>query len=101
VGDGQVRRVELPEQRSHPFSLAKEQHALSLRPKKHEWLQAWIFALKHPFFAVTDKRGRFEIEGLPPGAYTFRAWHETFGEGAVQVTVPDSGAVRADFKFEP
>lgn len=34
----------------------------------------WI-VLDHPYFAVTDGRGRFEIEGLPPGRHEFRVLH--------------------------
>ena len=40
------------------------------------WMQAFVFVLDHPFFATTDASGRFEIRGLPPGEYVFRAWHE-------------------------
>jgi hypothetical protein len=42
-------------------------------------MNAWQLPLDHPFAAVTDADGRFEISGLPPGKYTFSVWHETPG----------------------
>ena len=65
----------------------------------HKWMAAWVFALDHPFFAVTDERGRFEIKGLPPGEYTLEAWHEELGEQ--RSTLRIEGAATADFTFRP
>jgi hypothetical protein len=39
-------------------------------------MAAWVGVFDHPFFAVTDEKGRFEIQGLPPGKYTVAVWHE-------------------------
>jgi hypothetical protein len=38
-------------------------------------MNAWFAAFDHPYFAVTDEQGRFEIRDIPPGAYTLIAWH--------------------------
>lgn len=35
-----------------------------------------VLALDHPFAAVTDNDGHFQIEGLPPGEHEFIVWHE-------------------------
>jgi hypothetical protein len=45
----------------------------------HPWMKAWHLPLDHPFMAVTDADGKFEIKGLPPGKYTFFVWHEIPG----------------------
>src|SRR4030066_859796 len=42
----------------------------------HPEMEAYILALKNPFFAVTDKTGKFTISGVPSGRYTLRTWHE-------------------------
>jgi plastocyanin len=42
----------------------------------HPWMGAWIGVVDHPFFAVTDADGKFEIKGLPAGTYTLGVWHE-------------------------
>jgi hypothetical protein len=65
----------------------------------HKWMAAWIFVLDHPFFAVTDEKGNFEIKGLPPGEYTFEAWHEEFGNQ--RVTLKVAGSANLNFTFQP
>ena len=42
----------------------------------HGWQQAWVHVFEHPYFAVTDERGRFAIPDVPPGQYSLRVWHE-------------------------
>ncbi len=44
----------------------------------HAWMEAWIGVLEHPFWAVTDLKGAFEIKKLPPGKYTIEVWHELY-----------------------
>lgn len=49
---------------------------LKLKCDVHPYDTAWASVLSHPFFAVTDDRGRYEIAGLPPGRYTIEVRHE-------------------------
>ena len=53
----------------------------------HSWMAAWVGVLDHPYFAVTDASGAFELPNLPPGTYTIEAWHERLGAKTAQVTV--------------
>ena len=53
----------------------------------HGWMNAYVGVLDHPFFAVTDAEGKFEIKGLPPGTYTIEAWHEKLGATTQSVTI--------------
>lgn len=53
----------------------------------HGWMKSYVGVLTHPFFALTDALGRFELKGLPPGEYTIAAWHERFGEKTQQITL--------------
>ena len=54
----------------------EKEKAIPVSGDVYAWMQAYVFVLDHPFFAVTDAAGRFEIRGLPPGDYVFRVWHE-------------------------
>lgn len=65
---------------------------IEVRCDAHEWMSAWILLFDHPYFAVTDARGRFTLPDLPPGTYTLRVWHETLGELSGEVAV-QSGQV--------
>jgi hypothetical protein len=42
----------------------------------HTWMKAYHFPIDHPYAAVTDKDGKFKIEGLPAGKHSFNVWHE-------------------------
>src|SRR5438874_5888070 len=53
----------------------------------HGWMNAYVGVLDHPYFAVTDKDGKFELKSLPPGTYTIEAWHEKLGTMTQSVTL--------------
>ena len=38
-----------------------------------------VFVQDHPYMAVTDEDGKFEIKNLPAGKHTFKVWHEKVG----------------------
>ena len=65
----------------------------------HPWMRAYIGVVPHPFFAVSDAGGEFDIGGVPTGTYTLEAWHETLGVQTLSVTVEAGAATAADFTF--
>jgi polysaccharide lyase family 4-like protein len=71
---------------------ANPEVALPFKNNQHPWMKAYAGVFDHPFFAVTNESGAFDIEGLPPGTYKLAAWHERFGEKTIDVVVtPGSG----------
>lgn len=51
-----------------------------LRCGIHHWMHAIAVVQEHPYYAVTDEKGDFKIEGIPEGSYTLSVWHESLGE---------------------
>ncbi len=47
----------------------------------HTWMVAYHMPLDHPYMALTDKDGNFEIKDLPAGKHEFKVWHEAAGGG--------------------
>ena len=80
---------------------------VELRCDVHAEMAAYILVLKNPYFAVTDKQGRFEIpdvnalkqtgftgvKDLAPGKYFVKTWHEKLKTQKKAVVVPDNGDV--------
>jgi plastocyanin len=41
----------------------------------HPEMEGFIIVLQNPYFAVSDRDGKFEIKDVPPGTYTVGVWH--------------------------
>ena len=74
---------------------------IEVRCDFHPWMKAFFFVMDHPFFAVSNGQGKFEIKGLPSGKYTLAIWHETFGRQEREITVGKDHVKGVDFKFKP
>jgi plastocyanin len=57
----------------------------------HSHMSAFILVFAHRHFAVTNARGEYRIDGLPPGTYTVAVWHPVLAAKARAVRVPDDG----------
>ncbi|MGA7295246.1 MAG: hypothetical protein WBW53_03440 [Terriglobales bacterium] len=42
----------------------------------HVWMNGEMIVAPHPYYAVTDQDGNFELRNIPPGNYEIVAWHE-------------------------
>ncbi|HZU44855.1 MAG TPA: carboxypeptidase regulatory-like domain-containing protein, partial [Terriglobales bacterium] len=68
-------------------SFAREEIMLPVKCNQHPWMKMYVNVVKSPFFAVTDKSGKYTIKGLPPGTYTLAFVQEKLGETDEKVTV--------------
>jgi hypothetical protein len=66
----------------------------------HGWERAYVGVFSHPYFAVTDREGRFSINDLPPGTYTISTWHEKLGTLKQSITVGSKDATEISFTYE-
>lgn len=53
----------------------------------HPEMEGYVVVLETPYFAVTDKAGRFEIKDVPAGKYTLATWSEKLKGTPETVTV--------------
>jgi plastocyanin len=67
----------------------------------HGWMNAYVGVVNHPYFAVTDKDGKFDLKDLPPGTYTLEAWHEKLGAQTASVTIGAKESKDVTFTFKP
>ncbi|HEU5323302.1 MAG TPA: carboxypeptidase regulatory-like domain-containing protein, partial [Methylomirabilota bacterium] len=44
----------------------------------HPHMSGWLVVHDSPYVAVTDERGAFRIDAVPPGTYRVTLWHEGF-----------------------
>jgi hypothetical protein len=66
----------------------------------HGWMNAYVGVLDHPYFATTDKSGKFELKDVPPGTYTIEAWHEKLGTQEQKVTLGPKESKDVNFTFK-
>lgn len=61
----------------------------------HPWMIGYWLIVDHPYAALTDKDGKFQIDQLPVGEHTFKIWHERSGylERSFKITVTAGDAV--------
>ena len=64
----------------------------------HPEMESYIVALDTPYFTVTDKEGNFELQGVPPGNYTIKVWHEKLRFKKQQIAVTEQGLENIVFK---
>ncbi|MBI1872903.1 MAG: hypothetical protein HYS05_03315 [Acidobacteria bacterium] len=66
----------------------------------HGWMNANLGVMTHPYFAVSDKGGAFELKTLPAGTYTIEAWHEKLGPQTQSVTIGPNETKEISFTFK-
>ena len=81
-------------------NFAREEIMLPVKCNQHPWMKMYINVVKSPFYAVTDKDGKYEIKGLPPGDYTVAFVHEKLGEQDQKVTVAPKDTKTVDTSFK-
>ena len=81
-----------------PFKTAG---VVAVRDAGHAWTHAWLAVFDHPYYAMTGAGGTFTIDGVPPGRYTLKAWHDRTAVASQSVDVGANGAVKVDLTLEP
>lgn len=62
------------------FDINPDSQAISIQCDLHKWMNGYAWAFDHPYAALTDKDGYFEIKDVPAGSEIYVvAWHEGGG----------------------
>jgi len=101
AGNEELNKAQMAGGADLNFSFAKEEKFLKFKCDVHPWMFAWVTVVDSPYFAVTDKDGKFTIKNVPAGKYTVTALHRkaapTGVDQAVEVT---ADGAKADFTLE-
>ena len=62
----------------------------------HTWMSAVIIVTDSPYYFVSNDRGEFAFEGVPPGAYEVEIWHERLGRRTHRLAVRPSEMTDVD-----
>ena len=63
----------------------------------HSWMSAYVVVSEHPYYAVTDAYGEYQISEVAAGSYRLRVWHESLGVEERQVEVKGGAVSKVDF----
>jgi plastocyanin len=63
----------------------------------HPDMGAYVMVVDTPYYALSDKKGRFQISGVPAGRYTVEVWHESGAKSTSEVTI--SGPQQVDISL--
>jgi Carboxypeptidase regulatory-like domain len=79
---------------------AKPEIMIPVKCNIHSWMHAYIGVLDHPYFAVSNENGVFEIPNLPPGTYTLAVWQEQLGKLEQQIAINSGQIAVVDFTYK-
>jgi hypothetical protein len=90
-----------PRGRVIPVTFAKPE-IVRINCDLHSWMRGWVVVADHPFYALSNEAGEFELPPVPAGKYTLQIWHETLGISSRDVTVgPEGARITVDLKAKP
>ncbi len=72
---------------------------LKIECDAHDFMHAFAFVAKNPYFAVVNDKGEYQIKDIPPGDYVIQVWHGVLGIKKGKVTVAAGGAASVDFSY--
>ncbi len=65
----------------------------------HSWMSGWAVVTGHPYYAVTDEKGAFKLENVPPGKHKIEVWHETLGKVTKEIEVKAGAETKVAFEL--
>jgi plastocyanin len=79
---------------------ARPEIMIPVKCNVHSWMRSYIGVVEHPYFAVTNSEGTFELKNVPPGEYTIETWQEKLGKQQTKVTLAASATQSLDLSYK-
>jgi plastocyanin len=89
AGNDESNQVQMPGGADLTYTFAQPEPFLKFQCDVHPWMFAWVTIVDSPYFAVSNKDGKFVIKNVPPGKYTVEAAHRKLGSQTQEVEVAD------------
>lgn len=77
----------------HQFKKA-ERAPVAVSCSIHPWMNGYVLVKDHPYVAVSNENGEFELKNLPTGNWTFEVWQEK----AKRITDVTVGGAKTEWK---
>ncbi len=88
--------VIVPPGKDHKVTnLKADKLPISVTCNIHTWMSGWIRVFDHPYYAVTDENGNFEIADAPTGDFHIMYWHDTGYKGGAAGRNGDKITIKA------
>ena len=92
-----------------PQAIVAESPPIQYKCTIHGWMTGYVRVFDHPYYAVTDADGNFELKDAPVGKFRLVVWHENgfkggakgrFGE-EVEIKAPTTTLKPIEFDISP
>jgi len=103
AGNTEKNQAQAPNAPDLMFTFQKPENFLKFQCDVHNWMFSWVSVFDHPYFAVTDKDGKYTIKNVPDGKYTIVVMHRKAAPASAPVSEEievKGGAVTKDFTLE-
>jgi len=91
--------IGMPPTTTNSINFRSPERPFPVKCDAHPWMTSYVAVMTHPYFAVTDDRGSFSIDGLPAGSYSVQAWHERLGTRTFMVEIDEGASEPVDWRF--
>lgn len=81
------------------IKMGKQRNLFVMQCGFHAYMESWGFAVKNPYYALTQKDGSYAITDIPPGTYTVQAWHPMVRK-EYTVTITPNGTAELPIAIE-
>jgi hypothetical protein len=89
-----------------PKPFTPENQPITVSCDIHKWMNGFVWVFDHPYYAITDENGNFEIKNAPAGKFNIVAWHEGHpgkfitGSGGEEIELKEGETTTKDFQVK-